>query len=371
MQLLALKPDYESLLSLCCNRLPFALHEWHLAWCDSFLQTGSRINTQLMIFVVRNRAGQCVALIPMILMQRAIGPLKVRTLSLLGADPAITEIRTSLIQPGFEAQVAWATLREVAAMREIHWIHWGNISGKFAETLAVGAELSWQDPLLDYVLDLPVSWEALRGSLKRNVRQSIRHCYNSLKRKGIEFDFRVAAAPADVPPALEIFFSLHAMRAEVTGTVSHPNHFEREVPRNFLRSICKELSARSMVRVFQLVIAGQVVATRIGFVIHDSLYLYYSGFDPRWAPYGVMTTTLTEAIKYAIGEGITSVNLSPGKDVSKTRWGPRELGLDQAVQVGASVYSKFAWKSFQLASHARNNSSIATRLLQFASRDWD
>lgn len=370
-QLLALKPDYEMLLSRCHNQLPFALHEWHVAWCDSFLRTTGRIRTQQMIFVVRNRERQCVAIIPMILTLGAIGPLKIRTLSLIGADPAMTEIRTSLILPGFEAQVAWVALREVATMGNLDWIYWGGICGKFSAALAVGAELSWREPLVDYVLDLPRSWEALRAGLKRNIRESIRHSYNSLKREGIGFEFRVVTAPHDMEPALKMFFKLHAMRAAQRSTVSHPDHFAGSVQRNFLRNVCAQLSARNMVRVFQMVIAGEVVATRIGFVIEESLYLYYSGFDPQWSSYGVMTTTLTEALKSAIGERLTTVNFSPGKDLSKTRWGPRELCFHQAVQVGVSVRSMLAWKGFQRVSGAHNHSWLTRRLLRLVARGWD
>jgi len=56
--------------------------------------------------------------------------------------------------------------------------------------------------------------------------------------------------------------------------------------------------------------------------VGDALYLYYSGYDPAFGDYSVMTTTVAEAIKYAIEHGFRRVNLSTGSDVSKTRWNP-------------------------------------------------
>jgi len=56
-------------------------------------------------------------------------------------------------------------------------------------------------------------------------------------------------------------------------------------------------------KLFALKIGAEIVAMRIGFVVGDGLYLYYSGFDPKWWEFGVMTTTMAEAIKYAIGRG--------------------------------------------------------------------
>lgn len=76
---------------------------------------------------------------------------------------------------------------------------------------------------------------------------------------------------------------------------------------------------------FELRVAGEVVASRVGFATGEAIYLYYSGYDPQWGRYGVMTTTLAEIVCYAIGCGLASLNLSTGDDVSKTRWRPDRI----------------------------------------------
>lgn len=126
-----------------------------------------------------------------------------------------------------------------------------------------------------------------------------------------------------------------------------------------------------VVRVFQLVIGEEIVAVRIGFAIRDSLYLYYSGFDPRWAKYSVMTTTLVEIIKYAIQQRMNTINLSPTKDISKTRWGPREIPLKRAVQVAPSPLSRLAWAGFQRAKYGRPLPPWIVNFLRLRSRVWD
>ena len=366
----ALQTDYDDLLAVSHNKLPFALHEWHITWCKHFLEAGRNVTTQRMFHVVRDAERRCVGIVPLILTRRALGPLKIRSLDLVGTDPAFTEIRSSLIKPGYETRVAWAVQRRLAAVRSIDWVRWSGISGTFGDALAVSAKLTWQSPLLDYVLDLPPSWDALRANLKRNIRESIRHCYNSLKRDGISFEMRIAAAPAEVDAALSRFFELHALRANLTGTVAHPNVFCTARSREFLRDVCGRLAARNMVRVFQLVIGGEVVATRVGFVVQDSLYMYYSGYDGRWSDYGVMTTTLVEAIKHAIGLGLASVNFSTGNDVSKTRWGVREVKYARAVEIRASHLSRFAWGAFQRATQDSSRHSWLGRLSRRVARDW-
>jgi CelD/BcsL family acetyltransferase involved in cellulose biosynthesis len=365
-----LRGDYERLQRATGNPLPFALYEWHVAWCNQFLNVNRHIYSQPMIYVGRNRERACVAIVPMILSRRSIGPVKITSVDLLGADPAITEIRTPLVERGYETRVAWAVQRNLAASQGVDWVEWSGISGAFGEALAVGAKLKWHASVPNYVLDLPPTWDVLRAGLKRNIRESIRHCYNSLKRDGHEFQMKVAQEPDTVRDALQRFFELHSLRANLNGTVAHPDHFASGVARRFLLEVCARLVQRGGVRIFQLTVAGEIVAVRIGFVVGDSLYLYYSGFDPRWSKYSVMTTTVVEAIKYAISQGYRTVNLSPGTDVSKTRWGPREIQIARATQVCPSARSRLAWN---LYSRARSGRLPVTRLARWSRairRDW-
>jgi CelD/BcsL family acetyltransferase involved in cellulose biosynthesis len=367
----ALESDYDRLSRAAGNTLPFALHEWHVAWCRQFLEPGELISTQPMIHTARNSEGRCVAIVPLILTRRTVGPVHVSTLDLIGADPALTEIRTSLIEPSYETLAVQAIRRKIADGRAIDWLNWGVVSDAHAGALSASGRTEFQQPLLDYVLDLPPSWDAFRANLKRNIRESIRHCYNSLKRDGLTCELSVAEEPRAVKDALERFFTLHAMRADLEGAVEHRNHFANARSRCFLQDVCARLAARGVVRIFQLAIRGDIVALRLGFVIGDSLYLYYSGYDPSWSKYSVMTTTVVETVKYAIGHHLHTVNLSPTKDISKTRWGPREICMQQAVQVSSSPRSRLAYAGFQRVKGGKSPPPWLSRLLRLKPRGWD
>jgi CelD/BcsL family acetyltransferase involved in cellulose biosynthesis len=369
-ELKALQPDYDRLQRLTKNTLPFALHDWHMAWCNHFLISTRRIRSQPAIHVVRNAERACVAIVPLILTRRGIGPVEITTLDMLGADPALTEIRTPLLQPGFEDAIAAAIQTKLSANPDYNWIQWSGIGGKFGESLARFAELQWQPPLLDYVLDLPPTWDLLRAGLKRNIRESIRHCYNSLKRDGHVFNMVVAQEPEEVKAAIDRFFVLHESRAELQGTVDHPNHFGTSISRRFLQDVCERFARLRIVRVFEMYVGDTLVAARIGFVVADSLYLYYSGFDPAWSKYSVMTTTVTEMVKYAIGQGLSTVNFSPGTDVSKTRWGPVALPIPQAAQVRRTVLSQLAWAGFRRAKSKGALPSWMSLLSRSAKKEW-
>src|SRR6185437_12384817 len=117
-------------------------------------------------------------------------------------------------------------------------------------------------------------------------------------------------------------------------------------------------------------VGSQIVAMRIGFVVGDSLYLYYSGFDPQWSRYGVMTTTVAEAIKYAIAQGLKTVNLSPSLDMSKARWSPRQVDYKSAYEHGGRLRSRVAGQAYL---RARSGEGLQSWLLQHliaARRHW-
>jgi CelD/BcsL family acetyltransferase involved in cellulose biosynthesis len=366
----ALTSDYEHLYQVTENTLPFATQEWHLAWCEHLLSRSARAPQQPLFYVLRKVEGTCVAIVPLILTCRRLGPLKVAALGLVGADPSLTEIRNPLVERGYERATVRAVHERLASLASWDWIQWNGVSAALAEALAHEAAPQWYQTLDDYVLDLPTDWSEFRATLPRNVRESLRHCYNSLRRDGHTFEFVVARDRVEVRRALYRFLQLHTLRAHMTWGPTHPDRFASDSLRAFLYGVCDQLAARDAVRVFQLRIADAVVASRIGFVTGDSLYLYYSGFDPKWARYSVMTTTVAEALRYAIASGLKSVNLSLTGEQSKLRWHPRRIDFYSALVHRDSLRARFACHAYRVAvSGSSAPARLLKRLLQ-PQHDW-
>jgi CelD/BcsL family acetyltransferase involved in cellulose biosynthesis len=370
-ELRALAPDYRRLHEAAGNTSPFALHEWHVAWCTHFLNLDPQVEDRLAILALRNAADACVGVVPLVFSRRRFGPFSIVSADLLGADPSTTESRGPLVEPGYEIGVARAVRQQLYQERDWHWIHWGGISGSYGDALAADGDLDMQPEVPGYVIDLPSSWEDFHSGLKRNIRESLRHCYNSLKRDGHRFEFEIAREPDDVRRGVERFFELHRLRAAMRGGVEHSNHFASQVSQRFLHAVCADLAVPGMVRVFQLRVGGDIVASRVGFVIGDSLYFYYSGFDPLWAKYGVMTTTVAESLKYAIGQGLKSANLSRGTDPSKTRWAPRVVAFAGAVEPRKRLVSRMAYRCYLLASTSDRLPRWISRPLGRSRRAWE
>jgi len=53
-----------------------------------------------------------------------------------------------------------------------------------------------------------------------------------------------------------------------------------------------------------------------------------------------MTTLVSEVIQWAQMQGLSTVNLSVGRDVSKTRWGPQERLFSDHYLAGAGSINR-------------------------------
>jgi CelD/BcsL family acetyltransferase involved in cellulose biosynthesis len=352
--LAALGPEWLALERSSGNALPFRTFEWVSCWWKHLREERAAVTDTLAVRAVRTETGRLVGVAPLMLTERpAVGPVRLRCVQFMGADPNVTEIRGAICEPALAAACHAALRADVARLegQTCDWVQWAGLAG--AEQAAFeDPSIRWSGETMCSVLTLPSSWSELHGSLPRNLKESIRKCYNSLRRDGLQPALEVVTERARVASTLEDFFRLHGARANLAGTTRHPDVFAHPRSRSFLVDACERFAERGTLRVFRLVVRDELVATRIGFAVGDTLYLYYSGYDPTYAQYGVMTTTLVEAIKYAIAEGFRHVNLSTGKDVSKTRWRPDEVVYRQATLMPASAFGRLKYEAALVAKRA-------------------
>ncbi|HET7544020.1 MAG TPA: GNAT family N-acetyltransferase [Polyangiaceae bacterium] len=350
---------------------PFASWDWAVAWWAQLHEEKLGVTDTLSIRSMHTPDGRMVAVAPMLISRRpSLGPICVRQLQFFGADPNITEQRGLVALPEWRRE-AYRVLLAHSLRDDTAWDSM-LLSGVPVDldlsALSGSTNFTWVGQTADYVLDLPNSWEAFRAALPRNIKESLRKCYNAPKRDGLQFRLQVAERVEAVEPALRHFFALHDARARLTDTVHHFNIFSTAEAQSFLTDVCRRFATRGALRIFQLLLDDRVVAVRIGFVAGDTLYLYYSGYDPEFSHYSVMTTTVAEAIQYAIAHGFPRVNLSTGNDVSKARWAPTERVTRQALVMSSSRRAKFTHHVYRQAVHAIDAMPALRRATTFLAR---
>ncbi|MBS0418099.1 MAG: GNAT family N-acetyltransferase [Proteobacteria bacterium] len=339
--------EWDALHARILPNMPFTSASWNALWWKHHRSDRPFKRDKLCLIVVRDARNALIAVAPMMSTRR----FYFQTLRYFGADPNVTEVRGLVCEPENEVAAIEAVLRCLKReMPAAHWIEWGALRKenweRASRNLPTGSRSSTHQ-IEAYHLELPATWDALRSSRSRNIKESIRRCYNSLKREGLTPELRVISSPQDAPEALATFFRLHSMRSLATNTVVHANVFRNENDRAFLTEYALELAQRGELRIFQLLISGSVVATRVGFQCNDQIYLYYSGYDPAWSRYSVMTTLVVEAIKWSIDQRLATLHLSTGTDVSKLRWGPAATHYVTSTEVPLNWSARLSYATYQ------------------------
>ena len=367
-ELIALSAEWDALEADLSPRLPFRGAAWNILWWKHFRENSFAAADELRVYTVRDQTRSLLAVFPMMLTRRPGRPVALyRMTQFFGSDPGVTESRGPVCRPRDLARAVRAVSTALTA-RQNEWdeVQWRGLraDGGAHEVLQSVPGIRWGPPTEMFYLELPASWDEFRSTRSRNVKESIRKGYNSLRRDGHTFSLRIVDDPESTPAALSSFFELHARRAARQDTVPHPNVFASATTRAFITDYAIQLARRGELRIFELEIAGQIAATRLAFQLGHELYLYYSGYRPEWAPYSVATTLVAEILQWAIGERLRVVNLSIGRDVSKTRWGPSVVPFESAEQVDPNAAISWRRRIYAAARrYSRDQQSVAGRWL--------
>ena len=269
----------------------------------------------------------------------------------MGSDPNLTELKTGIVAEGRERD-AYATLVEFFKHADRRW-----------EILTIPAVPSGaEDPLCiphptqpvieGFIIPLAADWDAFRSGLKRNVKEAVRKCYNSLKRDGIEPAFTCLSNSASIQDMLPEFYRLHAERGKQQDGVSHPDYFQLDKARTLISLLAND-PAESGIRLFILRDGNRLIAARLAFETPRGIYLYYSGFDPEYGKYSVMTRLLVDVLKQSIESEKQYVHMSYGRDRSKTRWSPREVVYMQYLVFRKSLRGRLSATLYTAISRLR------------------
>ena len=341
----ALSTGWTDLYRRVPQALPFQSYPWNRAWWAHFSRQSFFRKDDRFILAFR-LDGRLVGVLPMVHTRFGLGPLTVyRYLRPFGSDPNLTEIRTPLVEPDCSAQVLERCIGLLHKDRPLFGLHQLVAPAGLLRPLLESHgnyKVVASRVIEDFVLELEAPWPSFLKNRKRNIRESVRHCYNSLLRDGLRHQLRVLSDSEDVLAHLTHFFALHGNRSKVRGSVAHPDYFASDRHQSFLKTLIQRSAGTACpLHMFQLMLNDQVVAIRLGFVVNDELYFYYSGYDTAYARYSVMTTLVAEVMRWAMDRGVKRINLSVGRDVSKTRWSPAEIRIDDCHFIRNTPLNRF------------------------------
>lgn len=322
--------EWERLDALSVPRTPFSSPAWNTLWWKHYRRQDAVAVDEFFMHAIRAPDGRLIAVAPLFIREyRPLGFVGFRLVQFFGADSSITELRGLVCAPD-DQPAAVAALAAFFRDQYPSWdlLRWDGLRTWPNEERVYGLAGHAGGQLPNYFIPLPSTWDEMLSRLNGKFKRNIRKRYELLARDGFAFKLRVNENANSVEKSLRTFFDLHQLRANSDEMdVKHPDRFTNNVNRGFIADYVNLVARRGACRIFELEINGRAIASVLGFVMDDNLWLYSSGFDPSWRKYGVMTMLTAEILKWGIGSKMAVVNLSCGKDMGKIRWNPTEINF--------------------------------------------
>ncbi|MES2932319.1 MAG: GNAT family N-acetyltransferase [Pseudomonadota bacterium] len=355
--------EWDRLAQSMPTHMPFQSVHWNRTWWNRFKRDGVFFKDELYLLCVM-RDARLIGIVPLFRTTIGLPGIPVfRYMRMLGADANLTEWRSVICRSEDRLALQAIWLRHMAEYK--FGLFFAQIRGFTADEIAAAnfenvGFVKMMLPSENFILALPANWESFKTKLKRNIKESLRHCYNSLDHSGLIPSLTVIGNAPVLRRKMELFYQWHALRAQNVGTVYHPDYFKDKKHRVFLDELADGLCPLGQMKLFELNLNGQPVAYRLGFINGNTLYLYFSAFDPTFSKFSTMTTLIAEVIKWAIDNRLKFVNLSFGRDVSKTRWGPLERQFYDALigTRGIFLLQTYRWMAGRIAKLKRSIGSL-------------
>jgi CelD/BcsL family acetyltransferase involved in cellulose biosynthesis len=353
--LLALRADWDGLHEAMGSadgpRMnPFTSWTFVWEWWQAHARTKrfAQPRVRLHIVVVRDIRQQVRAILPFVQARWGVGSFVFRALRFYGFGPNLAELRGPLVWPGWETDVAyrlaqaWRGSENDVDMVVLEGLVVESPFTQRLQALAHTEGWRWAPDVPNYVLELPESWQAFRSAVRRNLRENIRHGYNSLKRDGHAWSFEVIEDPHRMGEAVKDVFRLHAARAAPDSKPRHRDYYTKRANRDALKAIAASMSREGRFGVARMCIGGQSVAARFVFIGSDALYLHDAGADPAWSYYAIATTLTSECLRWGMERGARRAYLATGVDPSKARWGGQQQMLRRLLVPGPTARGRIA-----------------------------
>jgi CelD/BcsL family acetyltransferase involved in cellulose biosynthesis len=300
----ALGGQWDDLVREMPKPSPFFLHAWLEEW---FRYYGEPVDIRLH---VAELDGRVVAALPLVVSSRA----GLRIARFPGGPESV--LGDLLLAPDADLAIARA-LVERACCSDFDFASFHGLFAASRLSAVVPPTRLRTIPRLEApVLDLSGGWEAAyQAKTTSKTRNLHRRRRRQLSELG-QLEVVVARTPAELEPALEEAFVIHARRWE-----GRPDHSEFTTPigLEFNRSVLRALAGHDIPRIVTMRLDGRAIAFHYYFALCGRMYVYCLGFDPdpafsRFSP-GLVTTL--DTIEAAAAEGLDRVEFLGGGEQYK------------------------------------------------------
>ena len=314
----AIRGDWQQLLHASDANCLFLTPEWIDAWRQAM--TGMEIVP--CVVQVSNGAGETVGIAPFyVARQFLLGALPLRVLRIMGDFPTGAVYGTVIAHPACSAQVHELAFRvlsaqPVDAVWMPHVATWNGTADAVRQAASgAGFKVMERSSTL-YHMNLPETYEAYEQTLSKSTRKDFRRSRRKLLEQsgGV---IRHCGSSGTLPEFLHQLIELNARRwrGEARKGV-----FERK-PREaaFYRAFTPVALERGWLRLAQLDVEGEPVASEIGYVYGDTYFAMQAGLDLEGPP-GSGKVLLNDMLRTVIEQGVRQFDFMTGDASYKSRY---------------------------------------------------
>jgi CelD/BcsL family acetyltransferase involved in cellulose biosynthesis len=171
-------------------------------------------------------------------------------------------------------------------------------------------------------LDLPKSWEEYLNLLDGKQRHEIRRKFRKLHDEA-ETRLLVFTDPAEIAEHFDGFLKMFRESRADKALFMNPQM------ETFFRSMARAMSEEGFLRLFMLMLNGSPAAECLCFDYLDTVYLYNSGYDPRYSTLSVGLLCKILSIKHCIESGRKKYDFLKGAESYKYHLDGKEVQLSR------------------------------------------
>jgi CelD/BcsL family acetyltransferase involved in cellulose biosynthesis len=346
----ALLDEWTELFDRAECRNPFARPDFLIPWLRAFVADGD-----LRVTTIRDDRGVLAAVAPFYRQRvRLLPGVHVTKLELpgCGQHSQLPELAEILTLPAGRRALLRQVIEHLLATGGWDWIElsltptqgWFEPQWIPQQPAGQGNMVMHRGVRSCVVLPVGSGADALFGSLKRNIKESLRRARNRLARAGLEWSVEVIDRPGDeLERAVGDLVRLHHARSRMPGHLTHMDYLGEAGDPEFLAEVVQPLAASGHLEANVLRVGEDTAAVLLTFRAGRATYFWLSGLDPAFWDYGCMTLLQADCIRRAASDGQAVVNLSVGPAPSKLRWSEDLEHWQDFSIVGARRRSRYAY----------------------------
>jgi len=344
-----LAPEWDALLRRSLHNGPFLRHHWLQAWWETY--GVGRLNV-----VTLRRGGDLIGVLPTFTATAGRLP-PARVTRFLGDEGVGSTGLSPFALPEVEHDAFERFSQHLLARHsDVVDLRFMDEHSAFFGMLEHGGTARVYDDCGSCPrIELPGDWDTYLGSLSKHMRHEVRRSQRRVTERGLELE--VISDAGALPDAVDDFLRLHEgrMRSKEGAAFVVPEAYAA-----FTRRVMSTLLDEGSLRLMFLRLGDRRLAAIYLLRDGDTMFAEQSGFDETEARSDALRTLWAYAIRGAIEEGCSMLDMLIGEQRYKSEFGADNIRRLSHVRAYNPTLRGLARRARDAAVEARRDSSAAS-----------